>query len=88
MTTLAENISVKSASVELLHAPDSICKVIGPAPSAAWDVLPLSIKDVAKASYGLAEKAVGIVKTHLKRMDSPATPMELFANIASVLVPD
>ena len=30
----------------------NICKVMGSAPSAAWDVLPLNIKDVAKATIG------------------------------------
>ena len=28
----------------------SICKILGPAPSAAWDIMPPSFKDVAKAT--------------------------------------
>ena len=28
----------------------SICKIVGPALSAVWDILPLSVKDVAKAT--------------------------------------
>ena len=40
----------------LAHLPDpkvetvSICKIIGTAPTAVWDVLPLTVKDVAKAT--------------------------------------
>ena len=30
----------------------NICKIVGAAPTAAWDILPLNIKDVAKATRG------------------------------------
>ena len=30
----------------------NICKIVGTAPTAAWDILPLNIKDVAKATRG------------------------------------
>ena len=40
----------------LAHLPDpkeatiSICKIVGTSPTAVWDILPLSVKDVAKAT--------------------------------------
>ena len=52
---------------------------------AKWGVKHVLTPPYHPASNGLAEKAVGIVKIHLKKMDSPATPIELFTNIASVL---
>ena len=32
------------------EATISICKIVGTSPTAVWDILPLSVKDVAKAT--------------------------------------
>ena len=52
---------------------------------AKWGVKHVLTPPYHPASNGLAEKAVGIVKIHLKKMDSPATPIELYTNTASIL---
>ena len=67
-TNIGSEASVKSVEVEpseilnftscLAQLPDpgvtaiKICKIVGTAPTAAWDILPLTIKDVAKATRG------------------------------------
>ena len=38
----------------------------------------------SQASNGLAEKAVGIFKTHLKKMDVSASPIELYTSLKLV----
>ena len=55
-------------------SPDiSICKIVGQAPSAAWDILPLARKDVAKATredrvYG---KLLSAVRSGVLNKDDP-----------------
>ena len=51
----------------------SICTVVGTAPSAAWDVLPLTIKDVAKATLtdGIYGKLLAAVRSGDLRKDDP-----------------
>ena len=51
----------------------SICKIVGPAPTAVWDILPLSAKDVAKATredkvYG---KLISAIRTGELNKDDP-----------------
>ena len=50
-----------------------------------WGVKHILTPPYHPASNGLAEKAVGIVKIHLKKMDCPATPIELYVNLQSIL---
>ena len=50
-----------------------------------WGVKHVLTPPYHPASNGLAEKAVGIIKNHLKKMNSPATPIELFTNLQAVL---
>ena len=46
-----------------------------------WGVKHLLTPSYHPASNGLAERAVGLVKDRLKKMDCPATPVELYVGL-------
>ena len=52
---------------------------------AKWGVKHILTPPYHPASNGLAEKAVGIVKTKLKKMDCSVSPVELHVNLHAVL---
>ena len=53
---------------------------------AKWGIKHILTPPYHPASNGLAEKAVGIIKDRLKKMASPATPLELFVDLQAVLL--
>ena len=76
-----DDIMTSVSCLAQLPNPDitavSICKIVGSAPSAAWDILPLTCKDVAKATredkvYG---KLLSAIRSgELNKVDSDMKP--------------